>query len=501
MYDKRGNLVKLEKSTYYTDRSVAYLAFGEEWFSTCPEEFKYNRKVLQLKADDYYFDYEKLGKFYSEQEKVMLIAGKGTTQPYYFDPVDLFYNNISPRVGFSNHVLNYQLVYGGKTLLNRTRKYLFTGIISTGPSITHLTGNLPSGNYCTEDVEYRYDNPGKHANPTRTIYHDTRGNEQVVVRRSPLDFTGEADLVINEMVSAHYIAPVIKEQRLFRAKNSGQYTIIEESHTEYQKRTNASGENIFLPCKANIYTFHAPATIDTLFPKLDNKLYSRSDTACVQRKNTTYRQLGNKYLPVEGLDQGSRTICCYDQERHNLILKAQDVLNDQVDAVDRYRVSLIGDAQTLKNKDLCGLTLPRKLSVVPRGVTAYRLFLLVKPDVSSLNVPCIQKYTNGTTTPRSLSISVSPGIWQLVTCDLTIPNNTSSLEIDLSGFNSIALSVLAPQNTIFEGYSFDQIGRKFGTLNQQGQLERYDYDPLGRVTRVWDGKSNLLKELKYRIIL
>jgi YD repeat-containing protein len=64
----------------------------------------------------------------------------------------------------------------------------------------------------------------------------------------------------------------------------------------------------------------------------------------------------------------------------------------------------------------------------------------------------------------------------------------------------ITLNVLVPAGTEFEAVSRDQLGRVFCKLNHLQQLERYEYDGLGRVVKVFDARGNVLQEFEYNEI-
>lgn len=131
--------------------------------------------------------------------------------------------------------------------------------------------------------------------------------------------------------------------------------------------------------------------------------------------------------------------------------------------------------------------------------TNYKLFLLYK---SNYNKNCNYSVVHeGGTSTGQLSFNPSPD-WKLhiEAIDLSSFSSIDSLILNKpNGFN--AYIALVPENALFEATSYNADGTLFCKFNQNGQLERYEYDTVGRVTKVYDNNNNILKEFKYNVVL
>lgn len=130
----------------------------------------------------------------------------------------------------------------------------------------------------------------------------------------------------------------------------------------------------------------------------------------------------------------------------------------------------------------------------------YKLYILSDITNSSSVVNCIISHSN---TSVSQTISIPSQLYsKLYVFDLDISNynNISKLFIDGSS-NHIKYMTLVPEDAEFDATSYNADGTVFCKFNQNGQLERYEYDAAGRVVKVYDNDNNLLKEFKYNVAL
>jgi YD repeat-containing protein len=95
--------------------------------------------------------------------------------------------------------------------------------------------------------------------------------------------------------------------------------------------------------------------------------------------------------------------------------------------------------------------------------------------------------------------SVSKPHWnvQALNIDLSGFSGITSVEVDMAASQNIAYLAFVPSNFKFEAISYNSDGTVFCRFDQTGIMERYEYDGAGRVTKVFDGGGNLLKENRY----
>lgn len=503
-YDKNGNLVACEKNKYLTDLSVGGLKQGEVFFESGTNEIKYNKMLSQVKPSEYYMDFDTLINYYRQQPKILLYQeGTMTVNKVYFDPETLFNLNIRPRTNFESPQQAYTFVYGGKTLLKGSKKYLFSGTVSSVPSIEHLTGSLPAGAILVSDVEYVYDNLETHVNPTREIHYQTNGDQLVIVRKTPLDFTVNVATWINEMKTQNVTNVSLKGQVLLKKAGTDKYRLLTESVTTFGKRVLEGDRVVFVPEKLSEYTGTGDVEISTALPVLETKLLTRA--ASEYRESLfSYARINGEYLPVQETTIASRVAYCYDQGRNNLILEASNVLKNNVDAVDRYRVSFLATGHEVENSGVAGIDLPTFLEVIPvDNVKKFRVFMMVKPLASSINISYSIQHGSSTANFSSGDKSVVAGKWQLLSFDIDASSysSVSKIKVLLPASGETATSVMVPFEAVFEAVSFDSFGQVFCRFNQLGQLERYEYDDAGRLTKKYDREGNLLEDYRYEVLL
>ena len=160
---------------------------------------------------------------------------------------------------------------------------------------------------------------------------------------------------------------------------------------------------------------------------------------------------------------------------------------------------------------VAGLNLSRILSV---NVDKYRVFNLAvvmrKISVSDESVSCKVTYKDGSSQSFQKILNIEKNDWRVGVLKIDLseqptPENIVKLEVWAPLYGGIyagkiyggALAVLSPDGVEYEALSQDQQGRIFCKLNHLMQLERYEYDGLGRVTKVFDQDGNLLRRTEY----
>ncbi|MCL2561908.1 MAG: hypothetical protein FWE10_06280, partial [Rikenellaceae bacterium] len=166
-YDNAGNLRSLTRNRYCADVDVSdYFKLhpngkniypSGSWFPSNNNHTKYLSTKPQIKAYEYYMDFNDLASYYyNEQDDVYLGWHAGW---YSFNPYnDVFLPNIAPRTNAASpEDQRWELVYGGKVLLKSQEEFRIEGNdpLLSGPCIGHFVADLGTP---FNKVEYFYDN-------------------------------------------------------------------------------------------------------------------------------------------------------------------------------------------------------------------------------------------------------------------------------------------------------------------------------------------------------
>jgi YD repeat-containing protein len=161
------------------------------------------------------------------------------------------------------------------------------------------------------------------------------------------------------------------------------------------------------------------------------------------------------------------------------------------------------------NTNFSGLAIDRTLKVnVLNDHAIYNLFYVYKSTPGG-TLNCTVTYMDGTSYSFTRTVTQGTGAWgtKILKIDLNdVPDkeNVISLEVTPPRWGSLerdlVLGVLVPAGTEFEAVSRDQLGRVFCKLNHLQQFERYEYDGLGRVVKVFDARGDVLQEFGYNEI-
>lgn len=141
------------------------------------------------------------------------------------------------------------------------------------------------------------------------------------------------------------------------------------------------------------------------------------------------------------------------------------------------------------------------LSVIPLE-RFYRVTLLVKPTVATLNLVYRVRKDNSTTTLNTSSMNLSTGRWQLVSFDIDLGNlvGVIGVEVDIPSTLETLSSVLIPRDLAYEMQSYDRMNRLVSKFDGNGQLELYEYDTAGRLIKIIDKDNNIIKERQYNLL-
>jgi YD repeat-containing protein len=136
---------------------------------------------------------------------------------------------------------------------------------------------------------------------------------------------------------------------------------------------------------------------------------------------------------------------------------------------------------------------------VKNGQTAYQIFgeYSTAPTPGSYQFTLV--YSNGSKTNVTKTAKVRGNTLNLL-IDLTEFSNHESITSIILSYNGNMLNLMAaPAHAVFEGFAYDAKDRLKYKVNQNMQMEYYEYDNLDRVVKITDARGNILQEYQYHI--
>ena len=158
-------------------------------------------------------------------------------------------------------------------------------------------------------------------------------------------------------------------------------------------------------------------------------------------------------------------------------------------------------------QDIAGLTYSQNLVINVNENRNYQLSIVQNNSrmwmsTCTLNYDLV--FRDGQKRTYSVSYPIPPNVWKLVSVDIDLTQvdnhqNVVRIEVRVPDVtdNKYATIVLAPVGVEYEACSYDSMGMLFCKFNHQGQMERYEYDSLGRIIKIYDQSGNLLQENEY----
>lgn len=490
-YDINGNLMQLEKYSYYTDLSQPGICdatenfYGSGWFKQGDVAFNC-KQIRQVKAYRYYIDPAGAKKYFDDQPEITGV----------FSPKSIYNINISPRAGVYLPEYTYLMRFGGLLVPYREESTVFEGSVSSRMSLEHLRRAVAAGRQMTSIKEYCYENPTYFFGATGVKTTTSLGDTLKVNWFTPLDFRVGVNNVIDRMKSLNVVAPVIREQLLLRKKGESQYRLVREKVQYFQSFAGAPGNTVFVPDRGIYYTGRALPTANEA--RLASTVYSCPLEDYQEEFSAEYRKYNECYLTEQTMMPGKKEIFLYDQGRNNLILRAQNVTSGLIAAVDRLRV-VPGESKIPSSMGrFYGTTLPTTLMVaVDSDHRRYRVWVMMKPERDVISID----YESSGTLWKTNDVHVKYGMWQVFTSDidLTAVTGVTSLSVIVPTGGKVAAIVVAPEDAIFEMSSRDSSGRLFGRFDQTRIAHFFEYDSAGRVYRIIDGRGVVKEERKYEL--
>ncbi|PXZ42711.1 MULTISPECIES: hypothetical protein [Sanguibacteroides] len=330
-YDDRGNLKRLVEKKYYTDLSFnpgfisPYFYDNMSYFTQGDTSLCYKQKRVQVKPYEYYLDREEQIAYFQGLGTILLYQDEGRL--CYYIPYDhTFIPNIEPRTRITLPQQNYELYYGGKTLLKELSEYRFEVQVTDSASFNDFT-TWASGTPF-QKTEFFYDNPRASGLPTRISRKDSRGNTIVKVTSRVTEMSESASPFISKMKQANLLSPVIKQATL----RNGQ--LIDETVVRYETLETDSS-CFFGLTDQYIYQTENPVAYTLAIP--DQNLFTRGENNYRTENSSEYKRIKKFYLPVSNTTRSTSSANVYDASGNYIVLKAHNASPDLVAAIDRNR--------------------------------------------------------------------------------------------------------------------------------------------------------------------
>lgn len=489
-YDKGGRLVELERNTYMTDLhnadSTVYQDsfYRNQWFYPGPEAFGYSRKLPQTRSYKFLSDAIHAKYWLSSSSAGFGSLHKQLINDYKVGLAPRLNVNVPPKY-------NYELVYGGKTVLSDKEVFHFDETSPVGISIDHLKNpEIPAGAYLVSRNSFSYENSSRSIRPLTQLIRQANGDEYLTVSRGPLDFEDHTDAVLDEMKALNVVAPIVKQQTFFRKKNESQFCLQGE-YVHYYRPYSPTGKSFFLPVESwQTYVDGSSYTLREI-PARDKGYMTFTPSSYQKIWSVDYIQQDSLYLEEQVYTPEERILKLYDGNFPAVILESPEISRNMVDAVNFYSFEGEGDGNAQ------GSVL--KVQNSDKTNNMFILRLLMKPSASS--VVCSYSFSGreGRASLMASAEAVKPGQWQLLTFILksTGLKKTETMWVNLPDTGQVAYAVLTSSEVAFEATSYDDCGRVFARFDHTGSLERYEYDGRGRLVAVYDQEGNILFKQKY----
>ena len=332
LYDENGNLKQIVKNRYYTDLAFTdnyngrythlYFNFNADYFVAGDRVIGYNRVLPQVKAYEYYMNEDEMSAYYQNQGSVFLYRDglmSSSMNPYR----EIYLPNIQPRTNVVLPVQNYNLLYGGKTVLKEQLVYNYGGDVTDRASwrvFSEKTAGTPF-----EKVEYYYDNLSGSVKPTRVIKTDSHGNTNAIVTKRVTEMQDGAGAIFEKMKQYNVLNPVVKQLNLKDGR------VLEETVSCYEMVETDNRCYFGLACQY----LHVPESDIVYTPSaMDAILFTRGEENYRLEKSYDYEQNHYSYLPVGETSRSGQSAVCYDVSGNQCILKGENGSSKSVIALD-----------------------------------------------------------------------------------------------------------------------------------------------------------------------
>lgn len=329
IYDNDGNLKLITKYSYNIDinyisispfcpPSILSVYEDEGWFSgNSDTSTTFSQSKLQIKAYEYYMDYNSLSAYYSSQS----LSTASSFSPYR----DVFVKNIAPRTNITMPEQNWELIYGGKVLLKSKKEYQLEHNATTTSSVEHFIIDFETDVPCRK-TEYFYDNLSHSTSPTRITANDAKGDKYTSITRRVADMNVPG--ILSEMKEHNILSPVVKQQNLINGKLAHEIIYVYDS-ARFDNKTffGLAEERMYIPITR--------PTVSVI-NGMDNSLFQYNPSHYTSEKKVTYSYDNGKYFPTSIIDKADTLTYRYDSILHVPLLEARNYANNQISAINNF---------------------------------------------------------------------------------------------------------------------------------------------------------------------
>ncbi|MCL1608743.1 MULTISPECIES: hypothetical protein [Mediterranea] len=320
-YDKDGHIRNLKKNIYYADFSNPMVLTGirlmknTAFFVPADSARNYLKILPQLQVFEHYLNKEYLEQHYKSMTAIGLGDGK-VLNPYQ----DLYVPNILPRINVVIPSRQYNLYYGGVTLLQKQQEFIFENNMTDSISINDFY-NLTSGSPY-KDISYEYDTTSFSVHPIKTSEKISGDDTRTIIQLRVANMNTNND-IIEKMKRLNVLNPIVKEAKI---RNN---TLLEEQITFYEV-VQADSCTYVGQTSQYCYTPKIP-----MYYQPDNTKWFTFDSISYKSsfkiKNDRHYQ---SYVPIEKDERSQHKVFRYSELSGNRILEAENVSSRNVAACD-----------------------------------------------------------------------------------------------------------------------------------------------------------------------
>lgn len=342
-YDKNGNLKSCTRNYYWADIEsldlhqhfiIKDIYRQGNWFSVSSLPIKYLNSIPQIKAYEYYMDYDQLSSYYQNQSNVTIYCDRNSC--HYINPYnEIFLPNIEPRTSVNLPEQSWNLIYGGKILLKSREEYTVEGNYATESSVNHfITTDLGTP---FRKTEFFYDNISNSTTPTRISKTDFNGDTYTTVIRRVCDTDIQG--VLSDMKLQNIQLPVVKQQNLKNDKLLNEIVhVYNSSVVNDQKYFGRAEQKSYIPM-SDIFI--------STFPAIDHQFFTYGEQNYTSEKETAYIHHDQQYIQDYIVEKGDTLTLYHDFSIDVPIIRAKGNYCNYLSAVNSHICNLEYDSREL----------------------------------------------------------------------------------------------------------------------------------------------------------
>ncbi|AFD05319.1 hypothetical protein [Solitalea canadensis] len=331
--------------------------------------------------------------------------------------------------------------------------------------------------------KYFYDNPS-HAQLTRTIENTSKGDEIVIKRTYPLDYTTSISVPINAMKTQNVVNETIENQ-VWKKISASDSSLISSSLTKYKQLSNGAIvpdksyqiENSALIAKESFAPYANNDTFDSKY-KLNTSfdLYDNTNANLIQYTNFEGAPVSYKW---DYTLQYPIAECVNAQEK--------DIAFTSFEADGKGGWTFTGVSTTSPTNTVTG---KNYYSLAAGAITKTGLTSTIKYVVSYWAKGASITITGGTLGSLFTGRTYNGYTYY----ERTITGTTS---ISISGSGQLDDIRIHPDNAQMTTYTFDPLVGITSKTDSKGQVNYFTYDELQRFSLAKDQDGNIIKHFIY----